>query len=143
MTTARLLRSHWFAFAAILMIVSGLDYWDHVSRPGSAFAQAPGAWFGFTFASTASLWLVAFATARALERFARLPELPAATLGVAHAVCVHLVIAGPLWDSVFWTGGLRFHGVALPVLVAAAFYLAFRAVLAGVLRLADGRKKGG
>ncbi|MEE4288608.1 MAG: hypothetical protein V2J14_04500 [Erythrobacter sp.] len=133
-----MVRSHWFWFAAILTVASGLDYWDHISRPGSAFAQAPGAWFGFTFASTVSLWLAARATAWALERFARFPDLAAATLGVAHAVCVHLVLTGPLWGRVFWTGGLGFDGVAVPVLVAAGLYLAFRGVLAAVLRLADG-----
>ncbi len=126
----RLSRSHWVWLAAILTVWSAWDYYEHISRPGSAFEQAPGAWFAFSLASLVSLLVIARATAWLIERFTSVTELPASTLGIMHGVAAHLVVTGPLWDRVFWDGGLIFNGVAIPVLIAVTLYLAFRALFA-------------
>ena len=125
---------HWKALAVLLGIASAFDYWDHVSRPGQAFAEAPIAWFGFTLASTATLLLAAFSTARLLGR-TRVPQLVADTVGVAFAIAFHLLVAGPLWDRLFWTGKLYFDALALPVVAGTALYLLFRGAFAAVSRL--------
>ena len=124
-----LIRSHWVWLTAILLTYSVWDWYEHISRPGSAFEQAPGAWFGFTAASVGGLLLIAWGVSQALQR-AKLPELAASALGVAIAVAAHLTVTGPLWDAIFWDGGLRFDAVATPSAIAAGLYLAFRAVFA-------------
>jgi hypothetical protein len=124
------LRSHWVWLAAILTVWSAWDYYEHISRPGSAFEQAPGAWFAFSFATLASVLVIARTTAWLIGRHTPLPELPAATIGIMVAVAAHLRITGPLWDRVLWDGGLIFNGVAIPVLIAATLYLVFRALFA-------------
>lgn len=125
-----LARSHWAWLAATLMLWSVWDYYEHIARPGSPFEAAPGAWFGFTFASLTCLLVIARVTSWLIERFTPVPELPASTIGVLHAVAAHLVVTGPLWDRVFWDGGLRFNAVAVPAGVAALLYLAFRGAFA-------------
>lgn len=132
---ARLAASHWVWLFVILLVWSAFDYWDHISRPGSVFAQAPIAWLGFTVASFLTLFAIARVAAWALGRFARLPELPASTLGILLAVAVHLLIAGPLWDRVFWMGRLQFDAVLMPAFSAALLYLFYRAVFTLIQRL--------
>ena len=122
-------RSHWFWFFAVLTVVSGLDYWDHISRPDSSFQEAPGAWFGFTAASHVSLCVIAYALARLASKLS-IPQLGADVAGVAIAVGSQLKITGPLWDTVFWDGNLRFDAVLLPVVAASAFYLLYRGLFA-------------
>ena len=124
-----LARSHWLWFALVLSAYSVWDWYDHISRPGSSFEEFPGAWFGFTFASTLGVWFVAWVSAKALER-ARLPEILAATIGVALAAAAHLIVLGPLWDRLFWDGLLMFDSVATPAAIAAGLYLGFRALFA-------------
>ena len=129
-----LARSHWAWLAATLTLWSAWDYYDHISRPGSPFEAAPGAWFGFTAASLASVLLVAWGVTWLLER-ARLPELVAATLGIVMAVFSHLTVIGPLWDALFWNGGLMFKAVLVPAVIAGVGYLVFRGFFALMLRV--------
>ncbi|MFL0354998.1 hypothetical protein ACI5KX_00850 [Erythrobacter sp. GH1-10] len=118
-------RSHWVWFFAVLTVVSGFDYWDHISRPGSPFSEAPGAWFAFTLACHSSLCAVAYGLAAALKRLPIQP-LIADTAGVGGAVAFHLLLTGPLWDGIFWTGDLHFNAGIVPMLAACFLYLLYR-----------------
>ena len=115
--------------------MSAFDYYDHISRPGSAFAQAPALWLGFTAMSTASLIGIAYGAAQLGGRLA-VPALATDTAGVALAVAAHLLITGPFWGRVLWEGNLVFDAVAMPVLVATIASLGFRLLFAAALRLA-------
>ena len=61
-------RLHWKWLGALLLIVSALDFYDHVSRDGAPFAAAWPQWLGFTMASTLSLLAIAYAAALVLRR---------------------------------------------------------------------------
>ena len=124
-----LLRSHWFWFFAILTLVGGFDYYDHISRPGSSFAEAPGAWFGFTAGSHITLCVIAFVVAKAAGRLP-VPSLVADTLGVGCAVAAHLLATGPFWDRLFWNGNLMFDNIAFPIAVGCVLYLFYRGIFA-------------
>lgn len=129
----QILRSHWFWFFAILTVLSGLDYWDHIARPGSRFEADKAAWFGFTAASHVTVCAIAYGIARAgagLSQRYSIPQIVIDTLGFAVAVAMHLLVTGPLWDKLFWFDELMFDGVLVPVLVAAAFYLFYRGIFA-------------
>lgn len=95
---------------------------------------APGAWFGFTAASHASLCFIAYLSAKAIGRLP-LPQLAADTIGVGIAIAMHLVAIGPLWDMVFWDGNLRFNAVIMPALAGSALYLFYRGVFAFIALL--------
>ena len=114
-------------------VVSAFDYWDHISRPGDSFGEAPVAWLAFTLAATVTLWIASIVSAKLLGRTG-IPQLVADTLGMGLAIALHLLVTGPLWDRVFWTGQLYFDAVVMPVLVACALYLLFRGAFAGVSR---------
>ncbi|MBX7532809.1 hypothetical protein K3165_07735 [Qipengyuania sp. 1XM1-15A] len=128
------IEKHWKALAILIGVASAFDFWDHVSRPGQPFAEAPYAWFGFTAASSISVWLVAFSTSRLLGRLP-IPSLAADTAGVGLGIAAHLLVTGYLWDRIFWNGGLHFDAVALPVAVSCLLYLVFRGAFAAAASL--------
>lgn len=123
-------RLHWKWLGAALLIVSALDFYDHVRRDGAPFAAAWPQWLGFTMASTLSLLAIAYAAALVLRRL-KLPTIAADTVAFGLAVASHLIVTGPLWDRVFWTGQLRFDAVMLPTLMGMAFYLLYRLLFHG------------
>ncbi|AWW73394.1 hypothetical protein CD351_03010 [Erythrobacter sp. KY5] len=131
----RFVSSHWFWFFAILTVMSALDYWDHIARPGSSFAQAPWAWLGFTAASHVTLLGLAYGAARLLAKLP-IPGFAADTIGVGLAIAAHLLVTGPMWDSLFWGGNLIFDNVTAPTVVASLVYIAYRLAFLLAQRLA-------
>ncbi|WP_299196129.1 hypothetical protein [uncultured Erythrobacter sp.] len=78
--------------------------------------------------------MIAWLVAKGLARL-NLPALLADTLGIASAVAAHLLATGPLWDRLFWGGGLIFSSVLIPVAIACGLYLFYRLAFGFVLKL--------
>ncbi|HSM53454.1 MAG TPA: hypothetical protein VK839_04660 [Erythrobacter sp.] len=121
----------------LLVGVSAIDYWDHVSRPGEPFAQHPIAWLGFTAASTLTVFAAALGAARLLAKSV-LPQLACDVAGIAFAVGLHVLVSGPLWAKIFWPGAaMEFDQPLVPIALACAIYLAFRALHVCTLKATD------
>jgi hypothetical protein len=132
------IRSHWVWFFAFLTITSGLDYWDRISLPGSAFAQAPGAWFAFTAAAHLSFCVIAYGAACGARRAIgpdRVPVLVPDTLGVGAAIAAHLMLTAPFWDRVFWQGTRTVDAVLVTVLVSCGLYVFYRVLFGYISHL--------
>lgn len=116
---------HWFILSVLLVSYSLYDYIEHISRD-DIFYEQPIRWALFSFASVFTMIMVAFLSSLLMEKF--LPELLASTVGASLAILIHLTVAGPLWDKLFWHGDLYFVNIMTPVLFGTGLYLLYRAV---------------
>lgn len=96
---------HLLAFSGLLAAYSIWDWFDHVSREGSQFAQHPVAWAAFTIASTVTLIAVLLGGHVGARRLGVGPHFLVDAGLLATAISVHLFASGPLWGRVFFSVG--------------------------------------
>ena len=86
----------------LVVVYSVYDYFEHISRAGSTFAEHPGYWLLFTFSGVASFILIVFLAKMGMERIFNRKNLSFEVAGIAIWLLLYIYLLGPMNDKLLW-----------------------------------------
>lgn len=133
----------WLIISCGLLFYTFYDIYDHISRPESTFEANPIMWTLFSFFSLATLVVVMFLVAYFLNKVVKGYAVVKELIGLFFAVSFHILVSGPLYNSIFWSEDRLYFQFNLPaILILCVIYLFFRIAVYNGIRYLLKRRKG-
>src|SRR6188768_2524958 len=96
-----LLKSYWAWFYIVAIILTAIDYVDHLTRPDPFFLQNKFDWLLFTVASGVAVFLSIELVNRLTLKIFKTTNLILESTAIIAALLIHIYITGPLNNKLF------------------------------------------
>ena len=124
------LRSYWFWFYSIIIVLSGIDYLDHISREGSQFAHHKLEWLFFTIASTLTICLATYLFNYLLSKAFKRTNIAFESIAISLSIVLHVLLSGPIFNKLlFQYIGLHFYFNIMTLIVGLTLFYIIRIII--------------
>ncbi|WP_375324347.1 hypothetical protein [Flagellimonas sp. GZD32] len=122
-----------YPLSYLIIILIGytiFDYFDHINRDGSVFAQHPWYWLMFSFSGVLSFILVVPFIKMAVQKMFNRKNLVIEVAAIGIWLSLYIAVFGPLLDKLLWPfGELHFKLSFGPFIIILLVYFILRILI--------------
>lgn len=123
-------RSYWFWFYSALVVLSGFDYFNHISFTQSKFSQHKLDWFFFTIASTLTICFAVYFFNHLFLKIYKKTNIVFESIAISLSIIVHVLLSGPIFNKfLFQYTILHFYFNVITLIVALMLFYLIRLII--------------